>query len=150
MPTEAALLKGSRTCLLCKRCETLELYVSVRKNHEGLSAITSISDHCIIVDVLGEYKKENSICSKPNIYEGIPKPFINHNRHKYKMEKKNSYKYYVELYDYPSRAQRNDIPANRDCESNNMHYLYSKANEPPKDSGLLQRTEGKEILHQGF
>lgn len=164
-PTDGARTTiAGRVCLLCNRVRTLTSFVSIRENHEGLAPIISIADHCVITDIPGEYTMESTICSKPNAYEGILKPVLLHERHMYKMEIQNGYKYYKELYKYPPMSMR-EVPPNRDCENSTRSYAQ-EGTEPQREGDPRYETEdavssaaecdgnmydaGEEILHQAF
>ena len=75
-----------KLCLLCKRNEICRCLLNSRADLMGIQEGVTLQDYYNIVNIEGEYKTTDCICSKPQRYEGLWEPVVRHTLSGYKLE----------------------------------------------------------------
>ena len=73
-------------CLLCKRAHIGRALLNMRADGLGLQGDTILQDYFNIVNIPGEYKLQDCICSLPGCYEGLLEPVVQHIRTNYRIQ----------------------------------------------------------------
>jgi hypothetical protein len=77
----------TQPCIFCKRKQIAQWLVSLRASGNGLQEDTVMQDYYNLVDIPGEYRLQDTLLSKRNIYEGLISPVVLHVRNAYKFKR---------------------------------------------------------------
>ena len=83
-------------CIMCKRLQIARLLVSARAAGTGMREDCLVQDYYNFVNIPGEYRLEDCLLSKKNVWEGIVSPVVLHVRNAYKFQLKNGRRGYTQ------------------------------------------------------